>query len=228
MAMPPPGSRPADTAVLDVDGTLVDSVYHHVVAWARAFGSVDVAVPLWRVHRSIGMGGDRLVTAVAGDSVEDEYGDRLRTAHDKAFDELIDRVRPLDGARELMAELGRRGLKVVIASSGKPEHTSTLLGLVGADEHADGATTSEDAEESKPDPELIDVAIDRVSGDQAVVVGDAVWDMQSAVRAGQCGIGLRTGGFGEAELREAGAVHVFDGPRDLLDHLDETPLGGNR
>lgn len=222
------GTSQVDTAVLDVDGTLVDTVYQHTMAWATAFGEVEVDVPLWRLHRAVGIGGDRYVAEVAGDEVERRHGDRLRDRHDELFGREIDRVRPLPGAPELLRELRDRGLKVVMASSGVAEHTERLLRLVGADRTAQGATSSSDVEQSKPAPDLIEAAIEKVDGDRAVVVGDAVWDVTAAVNAGVRSIGLLSGGFGEVELRDAGADQVFADARDLLDHLDQTPLRGRR
>jgi HAD superfamily hydrolase (TIGR01509 family) len=220
------GTSRVDTAVLDVDGTLVDTVYQHTMAWATAFGEVDVDVPLWRLHRAVGIGGDRYVAEVAGDDVERRYGDQLRDRHDELFGREIDRVRPLPGAPALLRELRDRGLKVVLASSGVAEHTERLLRLVGADRTTQGATSSSDVEQSKPAPDLIEAAIERVDGERAVVVGDAVWDVTAAVNAGMRSVGLLSGGFGEGELRDAGADHVFTDAQDLLDHLDETPLRG--
>lgn len=224
--MSPTDSAPPalDTVVLDVDGTLVDSVYQHTMAWAAAFAAVDLVVPLWRAHRAIGMGGDRFVAEVAGEEAEAEHGDELRKLHDQRFGELLDGVRPLPGAGELLDELHRRGFKVVLASSGIPDHTKRLLALVDGSRRADDVTTSGDVETSKPAPDLVQVAIEKVGGAQAAVIGDAVWDIAAANKAGLPSIGLRCGGFGEAELLDAGAKAVFADPQALLDHLDETLL----
>ena len=211
-----------DTVVLDVDGTLVDSVYQHTIAWAAAFAAVDLEVPLWRAHRAIGIGGDRFVSEVAGEAAEAEHGDELRKLHDQRFGELLDGVRPLPGAAELLDELHRRGFKVVLASSGIPEHTERLLALVDGKRRADDVATSGDVESSKPAPDLVQVAIEGVGGTQGLAIGDAVWDIAAANAAGLPSIGLLSGGFGEAELLEAGAKAVFADPRALLDHLDET------
>jgi phosphoglycolate phosphatase len=214
-------SSPFDTVVLDVDGTLVDTVYQHTVLWARAFGVVGVDVPQWRLHRAIGMGGDRLVAEVAGDDVEREHGDRVRSEHDEAFGRVIDQVRPLPGAADLLDGLRARDLKVVLASSGVGEQTERLLALVGGDEKSHGWTSSDDVEASKPAPDLLEVAMEKVDAASAVMVGDAVWDITAAEKAGLSSIGLLCGGFSEAELRDAGADHVFTDPADLLAHLDE-------
>jgi len=209
------------TVVLDVDGTLVDSNYHHAVCWARAFGSVGVTVPVWRIHRAIGMGGDKLVGEVAGDDVEREHGDDVRDRWEREYDEVIDEVVLLPGAKELLAALSERGLDVALASSSIPKHAERAFDLLDAHDLADTATTSEDAEESKPDPELIEAALDRVGGGPACVVGDSVWDVQAARRAGVPAYGVLTGGTSRAELEEAGAVAVYRDAADLLEHLDE-------
>jgi phosphoglycolate phosphatase len=215
-----------DTVVLDVDGTLVDSVYQHTILWVRAFDEVGVYVPAWKLHRAIGMGGDRLVAHVAGEDVDREFGDRLRASHDKGFEEVIPDIKPLPGAADLLAELRGRGLKVVLASSGIQEQTERLLAIVGGDAKPHGSASSSDVGASKPAPDLIEAAIGQVDGSRAVVMGDAIWDVTAAKEAGVFSIGLLCGGFGDAELREAGADLVFETPRDVLDHLGETPLGG--
>jgi HAD superfamily hydrolase (TIGR01549 family) len=210
-----------DTVLFDIDGTLLDSNYHHALAWSRAFQSHGQPVAVWEIHRHIGMGGDRLVAAVAGEDAEERLGDDLRAAWEREFDAIAPQTRPLAGARELLAELGRRGLAVVLASSGIPKHTERALELLHADEHADAATSSEDAEDSKPDPELLDEALRRVGASGAFLVGDAVWDVIAANERGMPTVGLLSGGYGRAELLDAGAVAVYRDPADLLEHLDE-------
>jgi HAD superfamily hydrolase (TIGR01549 family) len=210
-----------DTVVLDVDGTLLDSNYHHTLAWARAFASVEVTVPLWRIHRHIGMGGDRLVPAVAGDEVEKRSGDAIRDRWKEEYDRLIDQTRLFAGARELLVALRDAGVTVALASSSIPEHAEHAFELLDAEELTDTATTAEDAEESKPHPELVDEALSRVSDGAACMVGDSVWDVEAAKRAGVPAYGLLAGGYGRSELEEAGAVAVYDDVADLLEHLDE-------
>jgi HAD superfamily hydrolase (TIGR01549 family) len=209
-----------DTVVFDIDGTLLDSSYHHTLAWKRAFVSLGQDVPCWRIHRAIGMGGDRLVAAVAGDDVEDRLGDQVREAWEKEYDALLDEPTVFPGARELLTALRERGLEVVLASSSIPRHARRALELLEADERVDAATTSEDAEASKPDPELLEVAIERVDGTSALLVGDAVWDVEAGRRAGIPTVAVQSGGVGEAELREAGAVRVYPAVADLLADLD--------
>jgi len=213
------GARAA--VVLDVDGTLLDSSYHHAIAWSRAFEHVGVTVATWRIHRAIGMGGDRLVGAVAGDEVEEQHGDEVRQRWEKEYDALIDETRLLDGAKELLGALRKRGLAVALASSSIPKHAQHAFDLLGADELADTATTAEDAEESKPDPELVDEALARLGARGGCVVGDSVYDVEAAQRAGVPAYGVLTGGYGRAELLDAGARGVYEDLVDLRAHLDE-------
>ena len=212
--------RTVDTVVLDVDGTLVDSNYHHTVAWWHAFREQGYDVPAWRIHRAVGMGGDRLVSAVAGDDAERDSGDRIRDAWEKHVDAVLDEIPPLPGAVELLSALRDRGFRVALASSGIPRHTRHAVDVLAAEETAATTTTSEDAEESKPDPELLEVALDRVDADRAVLVGDSVWDVRSGQKAGIPVIGLLSGGFGRAELEDAGADLVCDDARELRERLD--------
>ena len=196
--------------VLDVDGTLVDTNYQHTVAWARAFARYDVSVPLWRIHRAIGMGGDRLVAEVAGDDVEERCGDELRDAWVEEFDPFLPEVQVLDGAKDFLRFLRREGLKVVLATSGKPQHVSHFLDLLDGRELADDVVTSEDAESSKPAPDLVRSALQEVDGAAAVMIGDSPWDVRSAAELDVPTLCVRTGGFPDAELTDAGARAVFD------------------
>lgn len=213
--------RPVDTVVLDVDGTLVDSNYLHTLAWKSAFREHGYDVPAWRIHRAIGMGGDRLVSAVAGEPAEDEHGDHIRDSWEKRYDSVLDQVTPLPGARQLLALLRDRGFQVALASSGIPRHTRHAVDVLSAGEAAATTTTSEDAAHSKPDPELLEVALDRVDAEHAVMVGDSVWDVRSAREAHIPVVGLLTGGFGRAELEDAGADVVCDDLEELVERLDD-------
>lgn len=211
-----------DVAVLDIDGTLLDSNYHHAVAWSRAFDAhVDRHVPIAAIHRAIGMGGDRLVAALAGDEVEEQHGDDIRDRWEREYDAVMADTRLFDGATDLLAGLRKAGLKVVLASSSIPKHADHPLALLHADEHADAWTTSEDAEASKPDPELLDEALAKVGGGRSVMIGDAVWDVEAAARRGDPTIALLGGGWGRQELLDAGAAAVYAYPAELLEHLDE-------
>lgn len=209
-----------DTVLFDIDGTLVDSNYHHTLAWARAFAQLGHAVPCWRIHRHIGMGGDRLVAAVAGRSVEEQDGDAIRSAWESEYDAMLEEPRAFADARELLADLKERGLDVVLASSSIPRHAARSLELL-AGAPVDATTTSEDSEESKPDPELLQVALDRVDGGRSLLVGDAVWDVIAANELGIPTVALRSGGFGEDELRSAGAAWVFEDVQELRQMIDQ-------
>jgi HAD superfamily hydrolase (TIGR01509 family) len=211
-------------AILDIDGTLVDTNYHHTIAWYRAFAERGLEPAAWRIHRHIGMGGDQLVEAVAGAAAESGHGDAIREGEKRLYGELIDEVRPLEGARELIAELKARGHTVVLASSAKQDEVERYLELLDARELADAWTTSADVEQTKPEPDLVAAALAKGGELSAVMVGDTVWDVESAGRAEVKTIGLLTGGFAAAELREAGAVAVFESPAALRANLDATPL----
>jgi HAD superfamily hydrolase (TIGR01509 family) len=212
-------------AILDVDGTLVDTNYHHALAWYRAFRRHGIVLPLWRIHRHIGMGGDQLVGALAGDALDAEHGDDIRASEKDFYGELIGEIQPLSGARELIVELKRRGSTVVLASSAKQDELATYVDLLGARELADAWTSSADVEETKPEPDLIHAALAKAGGESAVMVGDTTWDCKAAAKADVRTIAVLTGGFAEWELREAGAVAVFDSVDDLRRRLDETPFG---
>jgi HAD superfamily hydrolase (TIGR01509 family) len=217
----------ARIAVLDVDGTLVDTNYQHALAWYRAFRSLGETYPIWRIHRLIGMGGDRLVAALGGDDVEARIGDDARERWVEEFDRLIDEVAPLPGARQFITAVRERGHRVVLASSGKPQHVDHFLDLLDARDLAEAWTSSEDVESTKPAPDLLQVALKKVGEPldaPSVVVGDSVYDVEAAKNAGMPAIVVRSGGFGDDELREAGAVAIYDTPADLAAALDGTDL----
>jgi HAD superfamily hydrolase (TIGR01509 family) len=205
---------------------LVETNYHHAIAWYRAFTQNGVELPVWRIHRAIGMGGDQLVAALAGDDVEKLKGEDIRTAEKALYMAMIHEVRPLPGARKLMETLKERGHKVVLASSAKQDEIEHYIDLLGAREIADDWTSSADVEQTKPNPDLVQTALDKVGGGDAVMIGDSVWDVEAAKRAGIPTIAVRTGGFGHDELVEAGAANVFESIDELLDSLEETPLKG--
>jgi len=212
---------------MDLDGTLVDSVYVHALAWKEAFREVGIDVPTYRLHRAVGMGGDKLVAAVAGEATEDALGDVLRKIHDDLFRLRRPEVHGLDGVPELLETCRDAGLQLVVASSSQPEDTDALMELVeGA--WMIGSRVSGDAGPSKPAPDLVERALERAGSRQAFLVGDAVWDVESAARAGIPCVGVLTGGYSEAELREAGAAAVYDTPRELASALPEvlTRLAG--
>jgi HAD superfamily hydrolase (TIGR01549 family) len=172
------------------------------------------------------MGGDKFVAAVAGDDVEERLGDALRDEWERRFDEVIAETAPLAGARELIVDLLERGHDVVLASSSVQKHFDHFMELLDAKEIVTGATTSDDVEASKPEPDLVHAALEKTTADRAVMIGDTPWDVDAARRAGVETITVMTGGFSEQELREAGAVAVFASIKELRRSLDETPLRG--
>ena len=213
-------------AILDIDGTLVDTNYHHAVAWYRAFRQSGIDLPVWRIHRHIGMGGDQMVAALTDDRTEHEKGDQIRAAEKVLYMQLIAEVSPMEGSRELIEDLKRRGHSVVLASSAKADEVDHYLDLLDARELTDAWTTSADVEETKPEPDLVRSALDRAGGEafEAVMIGDTPWDIQAARNAGVPTIAVRTGGFGVDELRQAGAVAIFESVGELLERLGETGL----
>jgi HAD superfamily hydrolase (TIGR01509 family) len=215
-------------AILDIDGTLVDTNFQHAIAWYRAFKQHEIVLPIWRIHRHIGMGGDQLIAALCDDATEEEHGDDIRTAEKALYFELIDEVRPLAGSRDLIEDLKDRGHSVVLASSAKEDEVEHYLDLLDARDLADDWTTSADVQSTKPEPDLVRAAMDKAgNGEDAVMVGDTTWDCEAAERAGIQTVAVLTGGFSEAELRDAGAVAVFQSMEDLRGSLDDTPLAAS-
>jgi HAD superfamily hydrolase (TIGR01509 family) len=211
-----PKRMPA-AAILDIDGTLVDTNYQHAIAWYRAFRDADLILPVWRIHRHIGMGGDQLVEALAGEDFDSEHGDDVRDAEKDLYMDLIEEVEPMDGARELIVSLSESERAVVLASSAKEEEVEHYIELLDCRELVDGWTTSADVEATKPEPDLVHAALQKMEADEGVMVGDTPWDVKAARKAGVDTIAVLTGGFSEAELREAGAVEVFESVRELCE-----------
>jgi HAD superfamily hydrolase (TIGR01509 family) len=213
-------------AILDIDGTLVDTNYHHAIAWYRAFRQFDIVLPLWLIHRHIGMGGDQMVAAMTDQQTEEEKGDDIRAAEKTLYLQLIDEVQPMEGSRELIEQLKARGHTVVLASSAKEDEVEHYLDLLDARELADDWTTSADVESTKPAPDLVSAALEKAGGsaEEAVMVGDTTWDVEAAAKAGVPTITVRTGGFGVDELKEAGAKAVFESVTELCERLDQTAL----
>ena len=214
--------------IFDLDGTLVDSVYEHVLAWQQALAELDLDVSVWRIHRKIGMSGGLFATAVAretGRELSAEEAGRLRAAHTAAYAARSAGIRPLPGARELLRFLTAAGVPWAIATSGYRETAGpTLVELEVPDDVP--VVTRDQVTYAKPDPDLFLAAAERlgVAISDAMVVGDSVWDLLAARRAGALGIGLLSGGYGREELERAGAYRVYEDPADLLGHLDEVGL----
>jgi HAD superfamily hydrolase (TIGR01549 family) len=218
-----PLSPPA--AILDIDGTLVDTNYQHALSWYQAFRQHDLLLPVWQIHRHIGMGGDQMVAALAGDDVEADRGDAIRAAEGALYLAAIESTEPFAGARRLIEELKDSGHEVVLASSAKAQEVDHYLDLLDARELVDSWTTAADVEETKPAPDLVQTALEKLDGDTAVMIGDTPWDVEAARKAGVDTIAVLTGGFSEQELRDAGAIAVFESIGELRERIGETPLG---
>jgi len=209
----------APTVLLDVDGTLVDSNYQHAIAWHRAFREHGYRAAIWEIHRHVGMGGDQFVEALLGAVAEDADGVELRDAHSEAYSKLIGEVEAIEGASELVGELAEAGATVVISSSGEQDEIDHYVELLGIGDLVAGATTSADAEHSKPDPELVRVALDKFgTSGPALMVGDSTWDVKAAAAAEVPTLALLTGGFSEEELREVGAAEVERSLATIREH----------
>ena len=214
--------------LFDVDGTLVDSNDAHAGAWVKAFSAFGVSVDPDKVRRCIGMGGDKLMPAVSGIADDSEQGSKIGERRSKIFKaEYLPNLKAFRGADALVAAVKERGLTAVAASSAKEDELKALLKIAGAEWLMDAATSSDDAEESKPDPDIIVAALRRAraTAAQAVMIGDTPYDMEAASRAGVRAIGFRCGGWKDADLR--GAIAIYDGPWDLLARIDESPLASN-
>jgi HAD superfamily hydrolase (TIGR01549 family) len=215
-------------AILDIDGTLVDTNYHHAVAWFRALRRFDITVPIWLIHRHLGMGGDQLVTAVCDEETEAARGDALREAEGEEYAKLIGEVKAVRRARELIVTLKEAGHRVVLASSAKADEVEHYVDLLDARELVTAWTTSADVEHTKPAPDLVHAALERSGAPDelpVIMIGDTPWDIEAAQAAGVSTLAVVTGGFSAQELREAGAWAVYESVAELEERLDETPLG---
>jgi HAD superfamily hydrolase (TIGR01509 family) len=218
-----PSSRPA--VLFDIDGTLVDSNYLHVHAWQRAFDRVGFGVEGWRIHRSIGMDGTSLVTSLTTDAPDDMV-ERLKELHSQYYRDTVELLRPLPGATALLDGVAALGLQVVLATSAPNDELSILRNVLGRDEILSAVTSSDDVDVAKPRPDIVEVALDRagVTGDRAVFVGDTVWDVQAASRAGVPCLCVLSGGISRQELDAEGAAAVFDNSLQLLQNIRQTPI----
>ena len=215
----------APAVLFDVDGTLVDSNYLHVHAWGRAFADEGVSVEAWRIHRAIGMDGSTLVATLA-ERADDQARTRLKDLHSRYYKETTSLLRRLPGVRDLLERVEALGLQVVLATSAPDDELSILREVLACDDLVSAVTSSADVDIAKPQPDIIQVALDRAGVDagHAVFVGDAVWDMEACKRAGVPAIGLLSGGVSRDELEKSGAEAVFEGPRDLIDHICSTRI----
>jgi HAD superfamily hydrolase (TIGR01509 family) len=209
--------------LFDVDGTLVDTNYLHTVAWWEAFTQAGHDVPMASIHRSIGMGSDRMLDALLPDDRDRDADADIKTSHSALYSVYWPRLRPLPGATKLLQACHSAGLRVVLASSADPDQLKILCAALDADDAIDAATSAGDVEASKPAPDLVQVALDQAEAgpEESVFIGDAVWDVHSCREAGIPCIGLLTGGTSRAELTNAGAVAVYDSPADLLEQFPD-------
>ncbi len=217
--------------LFDLDGTLVDSVYQHVLAWKEALDTEGIDLSVWRIHRKIGMSGGLFTNQLVretGVPIDEERGERLRKAHTRAYQRMGDHIRPLPGARDLLTWLTSVGISWAIATSGRLETASVNLRALGVDPDKCPVVTRDQVKYAKPDPDLFLAAAERLGApiETAVVVGDSIWDMLAAARCRALGVGLLSGGYGAEELQKATAFRVYEDPADMLAHIDE--LGGRR
>jgi HAD superfamily hydrolase (TIGR01509 family) len=217
---------PTPAVLFDIDGTLVDSNYLHVHAWQRAFSGVGLDVESWRVHRRIGMDGAALLDELLPDASEDTTS-RAKELHSRFYRETADLLKPLPGARHLLDVVAATGLQVVLATSAPEDELSLLRKVLDREDVFSAVTSSEDVETAKPRPDIVEVALARaeVGADDAVFVGDTVWDVRAAARAGVPCICVESGGIDRLRLADEGAVAIFSNPRDLADRLDDSPIG---
>jgi HAD superfamily hydrolase (TIGR01509 family) len=217
--------------LFDLDGTLVDSVYQHVLAWKTALDAESIDLSVWRIHRKIGMSGGLFANQLLRETdvpIDPARIERLRRAHAEAYQSLGRSVRPLPGACELLAFLSEARIPWAIATSGRMETAAVNLRALGVDPEHNAIVTRDQVKYAKPDPDLFLAAAAKLGAEieRAIVVGDSIWDMLAATRCRALGVGLLSGGYGGEELRQSGAIRVYDDPADLLDHLDE--VGGRR
>jgi HAD superfamily hydrolase (TIGR01509 family) len=217
--------------LFDLDGTLVDSVYQHVLAWREALDQEGIELSVWRIHRKIGMSGGLFMNQLlreTGVEISPERLDRLRRLHTDAYRRHVAEIRPLPGARELLDALTESRIPWAIATSGRMETAAANLSALGVDPEKSPVVTRDQVKYAKPDPDLFVAAAERLGAaiETAVVVGDSIWDMLAARRCRALGVGLLSGGYGMDELERGGAARVYEDPADLLRHLDE--VGGRR
>jgi len=222
---PPGGSRRG--VLFDVDGTLIDSSYIHTIAWWGAFRQHGYDIPMASIHHYVGMGGDRLVDSLLPGDRDRSHDQDVMASHGALYASHWPALRAFDGVKELLAQCHAGGLAVALASSARKKDLEVMKGILDADAFIDGATSANDAKESKPSPDILVAALDAIGVDaaDAVFIGDAVWDMKAAAALGIPAIAVTCGGVSAGELRDAGAVEVYDGPRDLLQNLPSSTLG---
>ena len=221
-----PDGAHAGAVLFDVDGTLIDTAYLHAVAWWQAFRQAGLTVPMARTHRAIGMGSDHLLDHLLGPDRDKDGDSALSASHDALFAAYWPSLQPFDGAARLLHACRQRGWRVVLASSAKEDELSAMRAALNAEDSIDAVTGASDVASSKPAPDLVERALERagVPPERAVFVGDTRWDVEAAARAGVPCVGMLSGGWSRAELEQAGAVEVYEGPAELLGKLDGSIL----
>jgi HAD superfamily hydrolase (TIGR01549 family) len=224
-------ARTQTSFLFDLDGTLIDSVYDHVMAWSLALREVKIDISVWRIHRRIGMSGGLFSTALAremGGEIPEDMREQLRLLHAKHYNAMSAETRVLPGAKELLARLSDQNIPWAIATSGRMLTAGPVLKILGVDPDKNVVITRDMVRYAKPDPDLFIAAAEKLDVDinHACIIGDSIWDMLAAQRARGLGVGLLSGGYGTDELERAGAYRVYEDPADMLKHLDE--IGGRR
>jgi HAD superfamily hydrolase (TIGR01509 family) len=219
-------SRNTSAVLFDVDGTLMDTNYLHTLAWWEALRQTDHTVPMASIHRAIGMGADNLLEHLLGKDRDQDQDQAISTAHQVLYAQHFPRLTPLEGAADLLRECASRGWKVVLASSAQSKELAAMREALDAEDAVAAVTGADDVGTSKPAPDLVETALERAgaTADRAVFIGDAVWDVRACRRASVPCLGVLSGGVSAAELLEAGAAAVYEGPADLLAHIDDTLL----
>ncbi len=212
-------------AILDIDGTLVDTNYQHAIAWYHAFRQSEIILPIWKIHRSIGRGGDQFVPHLIGEEKAEELGEDIKAAEKALYLSMIEQTEPFEGARDFIVDLKDSGHTVVLASSAKATELDHYLDLLDVRDIVDAWTSSADVEQTKPEPDLVNAALEKAGTGDAVMVGDTPWDIEAAEKADEPTIAVMTGGFGGDELREAGASGVYESLQELSGRIHDTPLG---
>jgi HAD superfamily hydrolase (TIGR01509 family) len=222
-------TRPKPAVLFDIDGTLVDSNYLHVHAWARAFHDVGIAADAWRIHRAIGMDGSTLVKKLSGDA-DDDAQKQLKDLHSQYYKELAPMLRVLPAGQEILDKVASMGLQVVLATSAPEDELAILREVLDRENVVSEVTSAGDVDMAKPDPDIVEIGLARAGVDagRAVFVGDTVWDAEASARAGVTSIGLLSGGVSRAELMDGGARAVFSDARDLADHISNSPIADLR
>ena len=212
--------------LFDIDGTLVDSNYLHVDAWDRGFAEAGIPVSVWRIHRSIGMDSKKLLESLVGGADEDAV-EKAKELHSDYYVQSADRLRPFEGARDLLRTVAGLDVQVVLATSAPENELEILRKVLDVNDAVSEETSAGDVETAKPEPDVVHVALQKagVEAGDALFVGDTIWDAEAAKRAGVDMIGVLSGGVSERELRDAGAIAVFEDVADLLASLDDSPIG---